>query len=154
MTLGGFHNGWSTGGTGGTADLGWNSEAVIQMMEQQAQLNAQFARGVHDAEGGAAEEPPAQAPKLEAAHLESSSTTPPGATRQLAEEDVGSWLEAMVEDLAGVDSFTLLEDAYSKVDAAREALSRVLTDSGLRHSAPTFIPGQLWPGQQRSSFVD
>jgi len=158
MTLGGFYNGWSTGGTGGTADLGWNSEAVIQMMAQQAQVNAQFACGAHGAEAGAdsgaAEEPPAPAPKLEAVHLEAPAPAPPGAARQLAEEDVGSWLEAMVEDLAGVDSFTLLEDAYSKVDAAREALSKVLSDSGLRHSAPAFIPGQMWPGQQRSSFVD
>eukprot|EP00931_Biecheleriopsis_adriatica_P056856 TRINITY_DN33722_c0_g1_i1.p1 TRINITY_DN33722_c0_g1~~TRINITY_DN33722_c0_g1_i1.p1 ORF type:complete len:652 (+),score=153.02 TRINITY_DN33722_c0_g1_i1:33-1958(+) len=70
------------------------------------------------------------------------------------EDDVGLRLEAMVEELAGANSFELLEDAFSKVDAAREALCRVVSDSGLHHSAPAFTPGQMWPGSQRSSFVD
>merc|ERR1719433_1299823 len=56
------------------------------------------------------------------------------------------------EEFAGVHADLL--DAFEKVDAAREALSRVVTDSGMRHSAPAFVPGQLCPGQQLSSFVD
>ncbi|CAK8998799.1 unnamed protein product [Durusdinium trenchii] len=53
-------------------------------------------------------------------------------------DDVGKRLEAMVEELAGPSSFELLEDAFSKVDAAREALSRVVIEPGLRlhHTAP------------------
>jgi len=62
-----------------------------------------------------------------------------------AEDDVELRLEAMVEELAGVHSFELLEDAFCKVDAAREALSKV---------APVFIPGQPWTGCQRTSFRD
>jgi len=66
-----------------------------------------------------------------------------------AEDDVARRLEAMVEELAGPRSFELLEDAFSKVDAAREALSKVV-EPGLRlhHTAPAFIPGQMWPGVQ------
>lgn len=65
------------------------------------------------------------------------------------EDDVARRLEAMVEELAGPSSFELLEDAFSKVDAAREALSKVV-EPGLRlhHTAPAFIPGQMWPGVQ------
>jgi len=65
------------------------------------------------------------------------------------EDDVARRLEAMVEELAGTRSFELLEDAFSKVDAAREALSKVV-EPGLRlhHTAPAFIPGQMWPGVQ------
>lgn len=69
--------------------------------------------------------------------------------RFTAEDDVGKRLEAMVEELAGPSSFELLEDAFSKVDAAREALSKVVSEPGLHHAAPVFIPGQLWPGSGR-----
>jgi len=69
--------------------------------------------------------------------------------RFTAEDDVGKRLEAMVEELAGPSSFELLEDAFSKVDAAREALSKVVSEPGLHHGAPVFIPGQLWPGSRR-----
>lgn len=61
-------------------------------------------------------------------------------------------LEAMVEDLAGAESFTwrhrrqLVEDAFTKVDAARTALSKVLTCGQLRDSAKEFVPGQMWVG--------
>lgn len=63
------------------------------------------------------------------------------------EDDVAKRLEAMVEDLAG-PGFDFLEDAFSKVDAAREALLAVVAEPGLRlhHTAPAFIPGQMWPG--------
>mmetsp|Transcript_32015 Transcript_32015/g.51495 ORF Transcript_32015/g.51495 Transcript_32015/m.51495 type:complete len:101 (-) Transcript_32015:66-368(-) len=63
------------------------------------------------------------------------------------EDDVAKRLEAMVEDLAE-PSFDFLEDAFSKVDAAREALLAVVAEPGLRlhHTAPAFIPGQMWPG--------
>ncbi|CAE7221746.1 Scn10a [Symbiodinium sp. CCMP2456] len=43
-----------------------------------------------------------------------------------AEDDVGKRLEAMVEELAGPSSFELLEDAFSKVDAARARLDASL----------------------------
>lgn len=152
-------NGWNTGGTGGTADFGWNSEAVIRMMEQQAQLMR------------AAEREPVQLDEASATAATAAATTaalpvqpqpqPKGApsqsgtpSKQPVGDEVGQRLERMVEELAGVHSFELLEDAFSRV-AAREALSRgVASDSGLRHSAPAFVPGQMWTGQQRSSFVD
>lgn len=67
-------------------------------------------------------------------------------------------MEAMVEDLAGVDSFSLLEDAFTKVDAAHQALSQLMNmnpaDSGLRQNAPAFVPGEVWTGSQQSAFVD
>lgn len=79
--------------------------------------------------------------------------------KSLAEDDVLPRLEAMVEDLAGASSFTLvenLEDACSNLDAAREALTkfREVLDSGLRHSAPNFVPGEMWTGRQQSGYVD
>lgn len=52
---------------------------------------------------------------------------------------------------------SLLEDAMSKVDAARDALSTVIAtqeDVTLRGAAPEFVPGQPWQGQSRSCFVD
>lgn len=65
------------------------------------------------------------------------------------EDDVGLRLEAMVEELAGVHSFELLEDAFVKVDAARAALSKVVSaESNLQLTAPAFVPGQIWPGSQ------
>jgi hypothetical protein len=59
----------------------------------------------------------------------------------------------------------LLEDAMSKVDAARDALLATYdnavmattqgdVDVTLRGAAPEFVPGQLWQGSQRSCFVD
>jgi hypothetical protein len=51
----------------------------------------------------------------------------------------------------------LLEDAMSKVDAARDALSTVIAtqeDMTLNGAAPEFVPGQAWQGSQRSCFVD
>lgn len=68
------------------------------------------------------------------------------------EDEVDLQMEAMVEDLAGAESFTwrnrrqLVEDAFTKVDAARTALSKVLTCGGsneLSASAPDFVPGSL-----------
>jgi len=157
-------NGWNTGGTGGTADFGWNSEAVIRMMAQQAQL-MQAARGEakqrerEEAAPAASAAPapqPFPPPQQQAQPRAAQTWAPPA--RQPVDDEVGKRLEEMVEELAGVHSFEhsveLLEDAFSKVDAAREALSRVVTNSGLRHSAPAFVPGQMWTGQQRSSFVD
>eukprot|EP00930_Biecheleria_cincta_P039625 TRINITY_DN27221_c0_g2_i1.p1 TRINITY_DN27221_c0_g2~~TRINITY_DN27221_c0_g2_i1.p1 ORF type:complete len:782 (+),score=174.18 TRINITY_DN27221_c0_g2_i1:60-2405(+) len=78
----------------------------------------------------------------------------------VAEDEVDLRLEAMVEDLAGAESFTwrdrrqLVEDAFTKVDAARTALSKVLTCGQLRHSAKAFVPGQMWMGSDEggSSF--
>mmetsp|Transcript_7860 Transcript_7860/g.22490 ORF Transcript_7860/g.22490 Transcript_7860/m.22490 type:complete len:974 (-) Transcript_7860:54-2975(-) len=193
-------SGWSTGGTGGTvglfdapgiADFGWNSEVVIQMMVQQAQLAAESGasdccHGVGLDGTGSAGFPTGfgcsvtdcadydgQAAVLSCnggcggsdcgyAHVCSVSLDLPADGSEgkagdagHAEDDVDSRLEAMVEDLAG---FSLVEDALSKVDAAREALSKVLHESArhseLRLSAPSFVPGQMWTGQQRSSFVD
>lgn len=127
----------SNGGTGGTADFfGWNSASVIQMLAQQAKHpNKESVSSWTEA---------------------ACSEAKPGAIgHSPAEDDVDSRLEAMVEDLAGVNSFTLLEDAFSKVDAARTALSKVLsTESGLRTAAPTFTPGEMWTGRQVSNFVD
>merc|ERR1712232_1149902 len=57
----------------------------------------------------------------------------------------------------GEHQHALLEDAMSKVDAARDALSTVIAtneDATLRGAAPEFVPGQPWQGQSRSCFVD
>jgi len=94
----------------------------------------------------------------------------PGCAQVVREEDLGdedspleAMGEAMVEDLVGewdaepeAHAPSLLEDlsdAFHKVAAASEALSKVI-DSEMRRSAPTFVPGQMWTGQGRSSFVD
>jgi len=131
-------SGWNTGGTGGTVDFGWNSEVVIRMMAKQAQMMAAV-------QSAAAQQ------RDEASAVGTASEV----LAQPADDEVGQRLEEMVEELAGVHSLELLEDAFSKVDAAREALSQVIHDSsGLRHSAPAFVPGQMWTGRQRSSFVD
>jgi len=142
-----------TGGTGGTVDLLMNSETVIQMMQAKSQATGRSSAG-----------------------------RPAGGQEEDLVEDMGERIEAMVEELAGVDSFdmqedvddprvgkdggsgrgvssiSLLEDALSKVEDARDALSRAVdearVDSDLRTSAPAFVPGQLWTGSQMSSFVD
>lgn len=59
----------------------------------------------------------------------------------------------------GKNQQALLEDAMSKVESARDALSTVIAstvneDVTLRGAAPEFVPGQLWQGSQRSCFVD
>lgn len=80
-------------------------------------------------------------------------------------------LEAMVEELVGVSTYrdVWLEDAVSKVDAAREALDalskadstskeltqKIASEFGeLRKTAPAFVPGQQWSGRQMSGFQD
>lgn len=141
------------------------------MMTQQAQANATCEQGdvgasldgggpsdfrpagSGDSSGLQAQQPQPQSPPQQLQQQQQF-------VKSLAEDDVLPRLEAMVEDLAGASSFTLVEDvedACSKVQAAHEALIKVrevLVDSGLRHSAPSFVPGQMWTGRQRSSFVD
>jgi len=150
----GMYSGWNTGGTGGTVDFGWNSEAVIHMMEQQAKMQAS---GEMDWQSHTSVHSSFNVPSSAVTTTSSASIhdgVPSSNSRSIVEDDVGQRLEAMVEELAGVDSFALLEDAFSKVDAAREALSKVVGDSNLRHSAPAFVPGQMWTGSQQSCFVD
>lgn len=173
--------GWSTGGTGGTGDLGWDSAAALQAIAEMtssgfgplvgspptsghgapADANSQDQGRVPEA--WAQEDPPVQVSSRGRVRREASHTSEvapgvqlaPGGSRA-SDEDVDFRLEAMVEDLAGVNSFSLLEDAFVKLDAAREALSKMLTteSTGLRKNAPTFVPGQAWTGEQQSSFVD
>jgi len=167
---------WNTGGTGGTGELGLGAQAMVHMMAmaEQARLAENYPSfplvcGVELPEGSGAERRSPQDP----------SAPDPGWLQR--EDDLGeddSPLEAMgkamVEDLVGewdlepeahaplsaggVSSLAhpLLEDlsdAFNKVAAASGLLSKVL-DSGLRRTAPTFVPGEMWTGQGRSSFVD
>lgn len=164
-------NGTISGGTGGTVDFGLNSENVIEMMAQQAQIN-------QDKKTNAKEKAKARSKKEkskdevaasidlapgsgmkakgpdEGPHAEEPGPEDPVVDKP--EDEVDLDMEAMVEELAGVNSFTLLEDAFSKVDAARDALSKAVASvpSDLRLSAPSFVPGQMWTGAQMSSFVD
>jgi hypothetical protein len=144
-------NGTLSGGTGGTVDLGHGGEKVIEMIGQQAQKGQQVG----------AEMPIKRADEDE------------------FDFDLG--LEDMVEELAGVNSYPdpptqeppappglsspptattsqeLLEEAWLKMEGARDALSKVIesnADSDLRVSAPAFVPGEIWTGSQISSFVD
>jgi hypothetical protein len=127
----GIFSGWSTGGTGGTADFGRNMEAMFQMVAEQG-----FPAYYDPVEGYDSHE---QDDKIN--------------TESGFEDDVDLRLEAMVEDLAGADHKHLIEDAFTKVDAARAALSKVLTTS-LRHSAPSFVPGQMWMGASETETTD
>ncbi|CAE8688218.1 unnamed protein product, partial [Polarella glacialis] len=176
---------WNTGGTGGTADLrfGWNSEAVILLMAEQEKPSPTGSPLSGGSPLGSEQDLLSKTfpPAFDGAPLASSGKhllqellmgggRKAGAEASLnlhGGDEVDMRLEAMVEDLAGVNSFTfghhqhLVEDAFTKVDAARTALSKVLTETTLRHSAPTFTPGQLWPGSgvlpganSQSSFVD
>jgi len=144
-------NGTLSGGTGGTVDLGHGGEKVIEMIGQQVGAEMPIKRADED------------------------------------EFDFDLGLEDMVEELAGVNSFSggsalqdppiqeppappglsspptattsqeLLEEAWLKMEGARDALSKVIesnADSDLRVSAPAFVPGQMWTGSQISSFVD
>jgi len=122
-------NGTLSGGTGGTVDLGHGGEKVIEMIGQQVGAEMPIKRADED------------------------------------EFDFDLGLEDMVEELAGLDSFEfdeqpapsqeLLEDAWNKMEDAREALSKVMdSNSDLRVSAPAFVPGQMWTGSQISAFVD
>jgi len=56
------------------------------------------------------------------------------------------------------DCVTKLHDTTAQLqDASRafqDVLSKAANDSGLRLSAPAFVPGQMWTGSQRSSFLD
>eukprot|EP00441_Pelagodinium_beii_P034351 CAMPEP_0197628994 /NCGR_PEP_ID=MMETSP1338-20131121/7045_1 /TAXON_ID=43686 ORGANISM="Pelagodinium beii, Strain RCC1491" /NCGR_SAMPLE_ID=MMETSP1338 /ASSEMBLY_ACC=CAM_ASM_000754 /LENGTH=663 /DNA_ID=CAMNT_0043200001 /DNA_START=151 /DNA_END=2142 /DNA_ORIENTATION=- len=108
--------GWSTGGTGGTADIDYSmipaqDYVFYQMYDEDTYHATTWKSG--------------------------------------QEDEVDLQMEAMVEDLAGKDGVLqhhqhLVEDAITKVDAARTALSKVLTESGMRRSAPSFVPGQMW----------
>jgi len=191
---------WNTGGTGGTGDFGWGSQAMMHVMAEQARLAESYQSYSLDCgvEMGSPEAGLPEGCGMELGLAEDPSAADPvwlqpqslmgelfphrlqvNPEADLGEEDspLEAMGEAMVEDLVGeidaeqdalaplpaggVSSFAypgpLLEDAldaFNKVDAAREALSKVLDSAGLRTSAPTFVPGQMWTGQGRSSFVD
>jgi hypothetical protein len=172
-------NGWNTGGTGGTIDFGWNSEAVLEAMTQQAKINLQATQavkevlGFHDTEASSAALAAGRSPVEPVKPFPG----PPGLDQAQARavppppraEDVDRQLEAMVADLTGVDSFLgfdeehadqgedvspLWQDAFYKINVAGQAVTHALSDTHMRHSAPSFVPGQMWTGQTRSNFVD
>lgn len=164
--------------TRGVVDFGWNSEALIEMMAQQAKLAAVGIVGIHEGDKGASSDNAgsaglaamqsmaARCPASQAVACSTSADLKPMqeasavvSKNPATEDDVDSRLEAMVEDLAGVESFTLVEDSASKAETPSGAPTKASVDSAMRHSdlrlsAPTFVPGQMWTGQQRSSFVD
>lgn len=138
-------SGWSTGGTGGTADLQWPFDGLVQKVAHQdpwtgGSADCEMEDRVLQLWLGAGSENMGAAHHPEAAEWCSSNCHDP------AQDDVGSRLEAMVEDLAG-------SDFYTSCTMVEETSSQALADSGLRLSAPTFVPGQLWTGNPRS-YVD
>lgn len=175
-----FELGWTTGGTGGTDEaFAWSSESMMQSLAQRGGFGGLVGAA---ADGGAAagdrgaclgdsgfpgglddyrfgpQPPQATHPivfKLGDVPFTALCNGAAKVGAQHHDVDMLSSLEAMVDDLTGVSSHSLMEDALVKVDAAREALSKAIKwDSDLRLSAPSFVPGQLWTGSQQSAFVD
>eukprot|EP00929_Paragymnodinium_shiwhaense_P015653 TRINITY_DN12374_c0_g2_i1.p1 TRINITY_DN12374_c0_g2~~TRINITY_DN12374_c0_g2_i1.p1 ORF type:complete len:379 (+),score=106.22 TRINITY_DN12374_c0_g2_i1:34-1170(+) len=78
---------------------------------------------------------------------------------RLEDEEVGQRMEKMVEDLVGINSFSLLEDADLAGHSAREASFEVVgdncaaasTDSGFRTAAPVFTPGIMWTSRHEQT---
>lgn len=148
-------NGTLSGGTGCTVDFGSTSEKVIELMTQKAHIN--HTNMVREQQG-----------KAVGLSGQEEKESMPGVDDTF---DHAS-LEAMVEDLVGMDlgaspffedeeeddvvekDFVHLSYGVDVLPAEVEVEDPLGTDSGLRNSAPAFVPGQMWTGSQRSAFID
>lgn len=155
-----------TGGTGSTPDAGWNpmgSDGRVFFGAWMPRLQCALAerRPNGNSEGG-----------MDCGDLDRFRET---AARATDDFDMFGDLESMVEMLTEVNTLQkdLFEDAVSKVDAAKEALealrptwhpispelsasetAELESESILRKTAPSFVPGEEWSGKSMSGFND